>query len=299
MDMINSMTGFAAAKGEIPGWSWAWDIRSVNARGLDIRMRVPDWIAGLEQALRPVIQKSAARGNINLTLKVQRDGSVDAVQIDGGVLDNVLAMLKRVEIDAAGNHNLKLAPASAAEILAMRGVTEITQGDQDTAPVLAALITDFPDLLAAFNTMRAGEGANLHKVLCNQFDLIEVLTQNAQIAAQERKAANADNLHRNLAQILNNTEGADPDRVAQELALLAVKADVTEEIDRLHAHVAAARDLLASNEPVGRKLDFLSQEFNREANTLCSKAQSPALTRIGLDLKAVIDQMREQVQNVE
>lgn len=293
------MTGFAAEKGEADGFSWAWDIRSVNARGLDIRMRVPDWIEGLEQALRPMIQKAAARGNINLSLKVQRDGVTDVMQIDGAVLDGVLAMLKRIETEATGNHNLKLASTSAAQIIAMRGVADLVQPDQNTAPVLAAIKAGLPDLLNAFNAMRTSEGGNLAKVLHSQIDQIETLTRDAKGAAEARKDKLAENLRRNLTRVLENTDGADADRVAQELAMITVKTDVTEEIDRLLAHVSAARELLASKDPAGRKLDFLSQEFNREANTLCSKSQSPDLTRIGLDLKAVIDQMREQVQNVE
>jgi len=297
--MTKSMTGFAANKGEIAGWNWAWDIRAVNARGLDIRMRVPDWVDGLEPALRAIIQKAAARGNINLSLKVQREGSAETMQIDGHVLDNVLSMLKRIEVDAAGNHNLDLAPTSAAQIIALRGVADTSQTNLDTAPLLAALKAALPDLLTAFNTMRASEGANLEKILCEQISQIESLTGDAKIASEARKNKLAENLKRNLSRVLENSDRADPDRVAQELALIAVKTDVTEEIDRLHAHVSAARGLLAEQGPAGRKLDFLSQEFNREANTLCSKSQFPELTRIGLDLKAVIDQMREQVQNVE
>jgi uncharacterized protein (TIGR00255 family) len=147
--------------------------------------------------------------------------------------------------------------------------------------------------------MRLAEGAALVRVLSGQLDAIEALTAEAAIVAEARKKKVATTLSRNLALVLENTDGADPDRVAQELALLAVKADVTEEIDRLTAHVAAARDLLIEAVAVGRKMDFLMQEFNREANTLCSKAQNTELTRIGLALKALIDQMREQVQNVE
>lgn len=297
--MTKSMTGFAAGKCAVDRWSWVWDVRAVNARGLDVRLRLPDWIDGLEQALRPILQGAAARGNLSLSLKVQRDDGIDAAQIDPAALENALALLKRIELQATEGHNLQLADTSAAQVLAIRGVSDTARTEIDTAPLLAGLVADLPGLLQAFNGMRASEGANLANILTAQIDQIETLIGAAKLAAEARKVSMADTLRDNLARVLQNADGADPDRVAQELALIAVKTDVTEEIDRLHAHVAAARDLLASQEPVGRKLDFLSQEFNREANTLCSKAQSPDLTRIGLDLKAVIDQMREQVQNVE
>ncbi len=297
--MINSMTGFAASRGEAEGWSWVWDIRSVNARGLDLRLRLPDWIDGLEAALRPVLQQAVARGSVSLSLKVQRNEAAAALAIGAAVLDQALASLKRIEVEAAGNHNLTLRPTSAAEILNLRGVAETTQSDQDTAPLLMALKAQLPDLLQAFNAMRAAEGAALAKILAEQLDRIADLTEAATAEAEARREQIGTTLRENLARVLDNSTGADPDRVAQELAMLAVKADVAEELDRLRAHVAAGRDLLQATGPVGRKLDFLTQEFNREANTLCSKAQSVELTRIGLDLKHVIDQMREQVQNVE
>ncbi len=297
--MTNSMTGFAAAKGEAEGFSWAWDVRSVNARGLDIRLRVPDWIEGLEPAARSAIQKAVARGSVSLTLKVQRDDSTQKLHIDQDALDRVLTALKRIEVDASASHDMQLSATSAAEVLAMPGVTGSARPDLDTGPLTKALLGDLQELLKAFNATRGGEGQALSRVIEGQLVQIETLSVDAKAAAAARREATALRLRENLARVLENTVGAEPDRVAQELAMIAVKADMTEEIDRLHAHVAAARQLLASDGAVGRKLDFLAQEFNREANTLCSKAQSSDLTRIGLDLKAVIDQMREQVQNVE
>lgn len=297
--MTKSMTGFASASGQAAGHSWVWDIRSVNARGLDIRLRLPDWLDGLEQALRPEIQKAAKRGSISLGLRIQRDQGAEELGVDDQALDRALALLKRVETQAQEAHNLVLSASSAAQVLGMRGVSDTSKTDTDPKPVIAALMKQLPDLLAGFDAMRTAEGRNLNSVLGTQIDDIETLTSAARKAADDRKTVIAANLRANLTRILDNADGADPDRVAQELAIIAVKTDVTEEIDRLISHVAAARELLASDGAVGRKLDFLSQEFNREANTLCSKAQSPELTRIGLDLKAVIDQMREQVQNVE
>ena len=296
--MTKSMTGFAALTGEHDGYSWGWDIRSVNARGLDVRLRVPDWIDGLEAAVRPIVQKAAIRGNINLTLRIQRENDAGAAVIDPDALRHALTMVCDVEA-AAMSKGLTLAPTSGAAILAIRGVVTAASVADDTTALRAALMAQLPELLASFNEMRASEGTSLASILAGQFDQIETLTTNAVKEAAIRKDQMAENLQSNLARVLENSDGADADRVAQELAIIGVKTDVTEEIDRLHAHVAAARDLLASDGAIGRKLDFLSQEFNREANTLCSKAQSTDLTAIGLDLKAVIDQMREQVQNVE
>ena len=297
--MTNSMTGFASAKGATGDWGWGWDIRAVNARGLDIRLRLPDWIEGLEQMLRPIVQKSVVRGNVSLSLRVQSVRTEGTVQINTDALARALEMIGDVETTAQ-NRGVSLTPATAADVLMVRGVLESSVGDTtDTAPLSAALKAALPELLNAFNEMRQAEGKVLHGVLSEQVDRIETLTSDAAAMAAVRLQQMQANLRENLARVLDNAEGGDPDRVAQELALLAVKSDVTEEIDRLGAHVKAARDLLASKDAVGRKLDFLTQEFNREANTLCSKAQSSDLTAIGLDLKAVIDQMREQVQNVE
>ena len=296
--MTNSMTGFAALEGATDGWNWMWDIRSVNARGLDIRLRVPDWIEGLEPALRPIIQKSVARGNVSLSLKVRAEGGDVVEEIDSAALDRALNMVAEIEFTAQSK-GVSLTPANTADILGLRGVLVSASVKNDTTPLRDALVEQLPELLTSFLAMRATEGAALGDVLAGQFDQIETLTTAAYAAASERKDQVAKTLRDNLARVLENTEGADPDRVAQELAILAVKSDITEEIDRLTGHVSAARELLANEGPVGRKLDFLSQEFNREANTLCSKSQFADLTSIGLDLKAVIDQMREQVQNVE
>ncbi len=297
--MTKSMTGFASARGEGHGFTWAWEIRAVNARGRDIRLRLPDWIEGLEAALRPLVQGAVARGAVTVSLKLQREAEAAApLAPDPELLRQVLATLKAIEQEAAA-HELRLAPTSAAQILDLRVFAESARPEADSAALRTALAGEFSALLEAFDSMRAAEGAALARVIGGQLDTIAALAERAARAAEARKEKTAQTLRENLARVLDNSEGADPDRVAQELALIAVKADVTEEIDRLRAHVDAARALLEADGPVGRKLDFLTQEFNREANTLCAKAQSVELTRIGLDLKAVIDQMREQVQNVE
>jgi len=292
------MTGFASAKGELGAWRWGWELRGVNGKGLDMRLRVPDWLDGLEAALRGALAKSVARGNITLTLRVTRGEEVSGMEINRAAMGAILDSLHTLE-EAAMQRGLTLAPSRAADLLSLRGMFDVNAVEEDTGPLLAAIKQEFAGLVAGFVDMREAEGAALAGVMGEQLTLVETLTARAADLAEARKSATAIALRTNLARVLDNADGADPARVAQELAMIAVKADVTEEIDRLGAHVGAARDLLAKGGTVGRKLDFLMQEFNREANTLCSKAQSVDLTAVGLELKAVIDQMREQVQNVE
>lgn len=296
--MTRSMTGFASREGRHAVWSWSWDLRSVNGRGLDLRLRLPDWIDGLEASVRKAAQASVDRGNVTLALRVARDDAAGDQTLDPDALLRAMVQLRQVEA-AADQSGVRLRESSAAEILGLRGVQDVAAQEVDTAPLKAALIADLGLLLEAFVTMREGEGAALHAVIAEQLDRIAAAAAQARgvlaARADHMKAAHAEA----LARVMDATDGADPDRLAQELALIAVKSDVAEELDRLDAHVEAARELLASKGPKGRKLDFLTQEFNREANTLCSKAQFKDLTRIGLDLKHTIDQMREQVQNVE
>jgi len=296
--MVNSMTGFAARRGSMAGGEWGWDLRSVNGKGFDLRLRLPEGIDGLEALLRAELGKAVARGNLNLTLKVNRDGGPDALRLNKAVLAGVLVALHAVE-DAALEADLRLAPTTGADLLALRGVLESGGGDEDNSALLAALSADLPLLIADFVAMRGAEGAALTGIITDQVTQIAALAAMARVQADARRPLIAANLRTNLARVIDNSDSADPARVAMELAMLAVKADVTEELDRLDAHIVAARALLAESAPVGRKLDFLMQEFMREANTLCSKAASADLTRTGLDLKVVIDQMREQVQNVE
>lgn len=297
--MTHSMTGFATRRGAQGAHSWAWDLRSVNGKGLDLRLRVPDWIDGLEMGLRGVLGKSLVRGSVSLTLKVTRDAGGDAaMRLNMAALQSALAMLAALE-DEAMSMGVTLAQASQADILCLRGVMEQGSDDTDTAPLLAALMAEFPLLVDDLVTMRADEGRALKAVVLDQLDQIDALIVQAAQEAAARRDTVAQTLRDNVRKLLQASDTLDEKRIEQELALLAVKADVTEELDRLRAHVQAARALMAAHDPVGRKLDFLMQEFMREANTLCSKAQAMALTRVGLDLKTVIDQMREQVQNVE
>ncbi|WP_171176521.1 YicC/YloC family endoribonuclease [Ruegeria sp. HKCCD8929] len=296
--MIRSMTGFASAKGELGAYSWSWELRSVNGKGLDLRLRVPDWLEGLEAALRGTLGKAIARGNVTLSLRLARSEEGGALTLNHSAMAVALDAVAEVE-EAARTRGVTLAPSRAADLLALRGMMEAGAGTDDGAALVAKLKSEFDPLVRAFLDMRETEGAALAEILEGQIGQIEALSTQAATLAEARKEQMAETLRSNLARVLDNADGADPERVAQELALIAVKSDVTEEIDRLAAHVKAARDLLQKGSPVGRKLDFLMQEFNREANTLCSKSQNAELTAVGLELKTVIDQMREQVQNVE
>lgn len=296
--MRQSMTGFASGQGEAMGLTWSWDLRSVNARGLDIRVRVPDWIDGLEQALRALISKRVARGSVTVSLRLQSTGADVVQELNEAQLDRVLTAMLRIEAEAMAR-GLSLTASSAADLITVRGVMDAPQQQSDPAEVRTALVSDFAPVLDSFIASRQSEGAALVDVLRGQVDQIAELVAQADRVAEARKDEQAARLHSAMARILDAQDSVDEQRVAQELALIAVKADVTEEIDRLRTHVDAARELLAADGAVGRKLDFLMQEFNREANTLCSKAQSAPLTAVGLELKTVIEQMREQVQNVE
>lgn len=296
--MIHSMTGFAAHRGEQQGFSWAWELRSVNAKGMDLRLRVPDWIEGLETQIRARMKSVVGRGAITLSLRINRLDAEGALSLNGAHLETVLLALAEVEARALDQH-LSLAPSTASQILALRGVMEAASADVDQDMLRKQLLQDVDLLLEDFLTMRKSEGGALEGILNDQIAEIERLTTEAHAAAKAREPHMQEALCASLARVMANTDGVDEARLTQELAILAVKADVTEEIDRLRAHVSAARDLVKKGGVIGRKLDFLMQEFNREANTLCSKSQSVDLTGIGLDLKAVIEQMREQVQNVE
>ena len=296
--MTHSMTAFASRTGTHGAASWSWEIRGVNGRGLDLRVRLPEGIPGLEPALRAALTRTVSRGNVTVNLRLTRDETAGAVSVDEAQLDRVLQALDHVQ-ERGFAMGVTLAQPTAADVLAQRGVLIAGKQDEDSAALAERLTADVAPLVADFVAMRAAEGTALETVISDQLDQIASLTQAAASAAAERAPRVRENLTAALRRVMEDAAEIDAARIAQELALLAVKSDVTEEIDRLGAHIVAARDLLVADTPSGRKLDFLAQEFNREANTLCAKAQSAPLTAIGLDLKAVIDQMREQIQNVE
>lgn len=296
--MHQSMTGFASHQGSQGQHSWSWEIRSVNAKGLDQRLRVPDWLTGLETALKGQITKQVKRGNVSLTLRITREEETGQTHLNETELARVIDALTIVE-QAALDKGLSLAPSRATDLLSVRGVLGTATTQDDGAEIAAILAQDFAPVLDTFVAMRRAEGTVLITLLTQQLDQIESIVAQAAEVVDTRRDDMKASLNQALERVTDSPADIDPQRVAQELAMLAVKADVTEELDRLTAHIIAARALLTAPGPAGRKLDFLAQEFNREANTLCSKALHSGLTTLGLELKTLIDQMREQVQNLE
>lgn len=296
--MIQSMTAYANRNGNLDGANWVWEMRGVNARGLDVRLRLPDGLDGLEQAIRTGVKEALTRGNVTVSLRLNREDTAQSLTLDEAQLDRVLHALDQVQ-DRAFSLGVTLGQPTAADVLNQRGVVVSSKQDDDQSELIEALKADLSVLISDFVDMRQDEGSALEKVLLGQVDEIEALTETAAKAAEDRKPQQAKVLKDALLRIMDEAKEIDGVRVEQELATIAVKQDVTEELDRLTAHVVAARSMIKDPKPMGRKLDFLAQEFNREANTLCSKAQFKDLTAVGLDLKAVIDQMREQIQNVE
>lgn len=294
---LNSMTGFARADGSEGAARWHWEIRSVNGRGLDVRSRLPSGYDALEPQLREAVGKRIVRGSLNVTLVVDQAEAEVEIRLNERALGQVLAAAGRVA-ELTGS-----APPSAEALLAIRGVLEVVDRSADEAVAQrrsASVLASFVTALDRLREARAGEGARLSSIIERQLDAIEQIVSRVETLPSRRPDAVAARLRESVQRLLDQTGASlDPDRLHQEAVMVATRADVEEELKRLTAHVAAARDLLASSEPAGRKLDFLSQEFNREANTLCSKSNDVEMTRLGLELKAIIDQMREQVQNIE
>lgn len=290
------MTGFGRAAGTAGVWTYQWELRSVNGKGLDVRLRVPSGMDALEQQVRNLAAGMLKRGNVQVSLQLSCEEPSVELRINPNALFAAVEAAQQVS-DAMGD------PVSADAVLAMRGVVEAVSVEADPEAIEARdeqLLQAAAAALEALVANRREEGRRLAAVVTAQLDRIEALT--AEASANPSRTPEA--IRAKLAQQVERLSGAspalDPDRLHQEAMLLAVKADIQEELDRLASHVEAARELLAANgEPVGRKFDFLAQEFNREANTLCSKSADAALTRTGLELKNTIDQLREQVQNIE
>ncbi|OOY28132.1 MAG: YicC family protein [Rhodobacteraceae bacterium] len=292
------MTGFASGQGAAAGHDWSWDIRSVNGKGFDLRMRLPE-LEGLEAALRKLVSERVSRGNVSLNLRLTHSDAAEALRIDPAALEVAITVAEAVQ-DAARARGLPIEPMRAGDLLALRGVVEHGAPPvTDPEALRNAILADIEEGLGCFAAMRASEGAEIGVVIGAQLDTIEDLVAQAATAAAARKPSAAETMRAALTRVIEAAPDLDEPRIVQELALIAIKNDVTEEIDRLRVHVSAARALLAEAGPVGRKFEFLTQEFVREANTLCSKSGDAALTQIGLALKYAIDQMREQIQNVE
>jgi uncharacterized protein (TIGR00255 family) len=293
------MTGYARAEGRDTQVSWVWEAKSVNGRGLEIRCRLPSGHDALEVAARETANRKLKRGNLQVSLNVSRIAEAPAMRVNHELLDQILTL-----VDGIGASHQNIAPARWDGILAIKGVLEPMEAEAEDAETVrtareTAMKVTLEQALDQLAAMRLSEGARIQQVLLSQLDEISALAERAGACAALRPEAVRERLRHQVAAVLEAAPSLPEDRIAQEVALIAVKADVREELDRLRAHVAAARELIAAGGAVGRKLDFLSQEFNREANTLCSKSSDVELTRVGLDLKAVIDQFREQVQNIE
>lgn len=296
MAPLASMTGYARAAGALPGVGFTVEIKSVNGRGLDLRLRLAAGFDVLEAEIRRLIGKSITRGSLTVSLNVDREGEGGRVVVNHQALEAVLEGFRWLEsrVDAD--------KPRLDGILALRGVLEQHEtalSADDEEALSAAILTAVAEAVAGLAAARREEGARIAAILSERIDEIAALTKAAEIHPGRSRDAILARLRQQVADLSEASPTLSDERLAQEAVLLATKADIREELDRLGAHIAAARQLLASGGPVGRKLDFLSQEFNREANTLCSKSNDVALTAIGLDLKAVIDQLREQVQNIE
>jgi uncharacterized protein (TIGR00255 family) len=293
---LSSMTGFATSSGEKDGLYWQWEIKSVNGKALDLRCRLPSGFEALEATARSILAQHIKRGNLQVTLTLSGSVSREAIVVNEAVLEQVLAIAEKLRDRIGG------VPLSAVDLMGLRGVLDVVQSTQTDAEI-AARLTDVSGSLekaaVALDVARRAEGARLAAVILAQLEKIESLV----VAARDCPARSVEairlRLHEQIARLLDTGVGFDKDRLHQEAILIATRADIQEELDRLFAHLEAARALIVSPEPAGRKFDFLAQEFNREANTLCSKALDKTLTAIGLELKTVIDQMREQVQNIE
>lgn len=298
--MIRSMTGFGARTGEIGSLTWTADIRSVNGRGLDLKLRIPDWLEGLEGQLRSLLHSRLKRGNVTLNLKVSTSANVsELLRLNGRNLDQALDALVQVE-QKAMDQGISLAPATATDILALRGVMEPEgKDDLDIKATVTALFQELTQVVDNFCKSRASEGEALENILRKQISEMTRLVERAKAELPDRDEKVKILLKQQVAKLLDTSQEIDETRLVQELALLGIKSDVSEELDRLETHIASAYELLDEEAAIGRRFDFLTQEFNREANTLCSKSQHSGLTTIGLAMKATIDQMREQVQNVE
>jgi uncharacterized protein (TIGR00255 family) len=293
---LSSMTGFARSHGVCGSYAWAWEIKSVNGKGLDLRLRLPSGWDAVDPAVRPRAAAALARGSVQAGLTVERTGAAPAVHVNTAVLEAVLAAARQL------SGRIEAAPPTLDGLLSLKGVIEISdvaESEEERHAAEAAAIAGFAEAIGALAEMRRHEGAALAQVLAARLNEIAAFTERAELVPGRRPEAIRAKLAEQVAALLAQSDRFDPDRLHQEAILIATKADVREELDRLVAHVAQAKALIEQGGAIGRRLDFLAQELNREANTLCAKANDVELTNIGLELKAAVEQFREQVQNVE
>jgi len=293
---LSSMTGFARGHGVAGSYAWSWEIKSVNAKGLDLRLRLPPGWDAVELPARKNATEKLSRGTVYANLTVERKGVLPTVKVNEPVLAAVLATLKGL----AGK--VEASPPSLDGILGLKGVIEVTEEDEreeDRRAAEAAIVAGFDKLLADLIAMRREEGATLGRLLSSRLDEIATLATRAEAAPGRKPEAIKARLAEQVATLLAASQRFDSDRLHQEAILIASKADIREELDRLASHVEQVRKMIADGGPIGRRLDFLAQELNRESNTLTAKANDVELTNIGLELKSVVEQFREQVQNLE
>ena len=290
------MTGFARQDGAFGETSWAWEFRAVNGKGLDVRLRLPPGFERLEVPVRKACTSALSRGNVQANLTITASTNLSMPAINPTALESVLSAIKDIDEKAHTSHS------TAAQILALRGVLEMSEPEsteESNEALDAALLASLEEALKALSAHRAAEGAVLGVVLLAHVDEIERLSGKAEADSSRTPEIITARLEEQVSKLVDASATLDRDRLHQEAIMLATKADIREELDRLTAHVASARELLSDAGPIGRKLEFLAQEFNREANTLCSKSNAVSVTEIGLAMKVVIDQFREQVLNIE
>lgn len=295
---VNSMTGFARTEGEVGDSAFVWELRSVNGKGLDLRLRMPQGFETIEADIRRLAGTRLSRGNVQLSLTIRRTDDAPVFSVNETMLAQVLALSDRL---VAAGHAVT---PTADGILAVKGIIEVAETITDPeaeAERRVAVLAGFEEALNRLVASRRDEGALLSAILDQRLDEVATLAEAAERDPARSVGAIRTRLEEQVALVVGDRPSGrlDDARLHQEVALLATKADIREELDRLSAHVAAARTLIADGGPVGRRLDFLSQEFNRESNTICSKSNATSLTAIGLELKVVVDQFREQVQNIE
>jgi uncharacterized protein (TIGR00255 family) len=293
---LSSMTGFARSHGVSGPYAWAWEIKSVNGKGLDLRLRLPPGWDAIEVPVRAATAEALARGSIQANLTIEKSGAAPTVRVNTAVLDAVLSTIRQL------GPKIEASPPSLDGLLALKGVIEIGEAEDsedERRKAEQAAVAGFAQALGALGEMRRHEGAALGRVLSSRLQEIASLADRADKSPGRKPEAIRARLAEQIATLLEQSERFDPDRLHQEAIMIATKADVREELDRLAAHAAQARHLIEQGGAIGRRLDFLAQEFNRETNTLCAKANDVELTNIGLELKAVVEQFREQVQNVE
>ncbi len=293
---LSSMTGFSRSHGTCGPTSFEWELKSVNAKGFDLRMRLPPGFDEIEAVARKRAGESLARGTVYANLTVKRGNAAAAVRVNEDVLNAIL----RIAGDVAGKIDA-VAP-SIDGLLAIKGVIEVGEPESDETEdkaVKAAVALSFDEALASLIEMRKREGTALGEILNQRMDEIETLMKRAEAAPGRKPEAIRARLGEQIAALLETSDRFDPDRLHQEAVMIAARADIREELDRIVSHIAQAREMIGKGGAVGRRLDFLAQEFNREVNTCCSKSNDLELTNTGLEMKNVVEQFREQVQNLE